>query len=98
MRHDEDRGELAERRQPAQPEDGIETDIAVRKAEIGGVDIGHIWSLALRHRDHKFAQPERCRSPMSRPSTPFLPRHRPDVDAGTSSAKTRFALFPGHDG
>ena len=54
LRHDEDRGELAERRQPAQPEDGIETDIAVRKAEIGGGDVGHCGSLAVRGRDHKF--------------------------------------------
>ena len=53
MRHDEDRGELAERCQPAQPEDRIETDIAVRKAEIGGVDVGHCWSLAARACDHK---------------------------------------------
>ena len=41
LRHDEDRGELAERRQPAQPQDRIQTDIAVRMAEIGGGDVGH---------------------------------------------------------
>jgi hypothetical protein len=53
MRHDEDRGELAQRRQPAQPEDGIETDIAVRQAKIGGGDVGHRGSLAVWGRDHK---------------------------------------------
>jgi len=60
MRHDEDRGELAECCQPAQPENRIETDIAVRKAEIGGGDVGHDWSLAARACDHKFARSERC--------------------------------------
>ena len=56
LRHDEDRGELAERRQPAQPENRIQTDIAVRKAEIGGCDVGHCGSLAVWGRDHKFAR------------------------------------------
>ena len=56
LRHDEDRGELAERRQPAQPQDRIETDIAARMAEIGGGNVGHAGSLAARRRDHKFAR------------------------------------------
>ncbi len=55
LRHDEDRGELAERRQPAQPEDGIETDIAARMAKIGGGDVGHAASLAACGCDHKSA-------------------------------------------
>ena len=54
--HDEDRGELAERSQPAQPQDRIETDIAVSKAEIGGCNVGHCGSLAVWKRDHKFAR------------------------------------------
>ena len=48
LRHDEDRGELAERGQPAQPQDRIQTDIAARMAEIGGGNVGHAGSLAAR--------------------------------------------------
>ena len=42
LHHDEDGGELAQHRQPAQPQDRIQTDIAARMAEIGGGDISVI--------------------------------------------------------
>ena len=56
--HDEDRGELAEHRQPAQPQNRIQTDIAVWLAEIGVCSVGHAGSLAVRRHDHKFARSE----------------------------------------
>ena len=55
LRHDENGGELAEHGEPAQPQDGIQTDIAARMAKIGGGDVGHSGSLAAQGRDHKFA-------------------------------------------
>ena len=42
LRHDENGGELAEHGEPAQPQDGIQTDIAARMAKIGGGDVGHV--------------------------------------------------------
>jgi hypothetical protein len=56
LRHDEDRGELAERRQPAQPQYGIETDVAARMAKIGSRNFSHPRSLAAQRHDHKFAR------------------------------------------
>ncbi len=53
LHHDEDRGELAEHREPAQPQDRIQTDIAARMAKIGGSDVGHAGSLAAPGCDHK---------------------------------------------
>ena len=46
MRDDEDRRELPQRCEPAQPQDGIQPDIAARMAEIGGVDVGHSSKLS----------------------------------------------------
>ena len=60
----EDRGELAEHRKPAQPQNGVQADIAARVAEIGSGYIGHFCSLSARSRDHKFA---------SKPSSLALP-------------------------
>ena len=56
LRHDEDRGELAERRQPAQPQYCIKTDMAARMAKVGVGNFGHSASLAVWRRDHKFAR------------------------------------------
>ena len=36
LRHDEDRGELAQHREPAQPQDGVQADMPLRGAEVGG--------------------------------------------------------------
>ena len=36
LHHDENGGELAEHREPAQPQDGVQTDMAARMAKIGG--------------------------------------------------------------
>jgi hypothetical protein len=55
VRHDEDRGELAERRQPAQPQYRIETDMAEWMAKIGAGNFSHSATLAAQRRDHKFA-------------------------------------------
>src|SRR5262249_1616746 len=41
LHHDEEGGELSESREPAQPQDRVQTDIAPRMAKIGGADIGH---------------------------------------------------------
>ena len=55
LRHDEDRGELAQHREPAQPQDGVQADMTLRMAEVGIGDVGHVRSLAVRPADHKFA-------------------------------------------
>ena len=47
---DEDGRELAERRQPAQPQDRIQTDIAVRMSKIGDGNVSHVGSLAAQGR------------------------------------------------
>ncbi|MGY3693983.1 hypothetical protein ACVIGA_004063 [Bradyrhizobium sp. USDA 3240] len=52
--HDEDRDELAERGEPAQPQDRIQADIAAGLAEIGS-EVGHLWTLAVPWAAHKFA-------------------------------------------
>ena len=46
MRNDEDRRELPQRCEPAQPQDGIQPDVAARMAEIGGIDVGHSSKLS----------------------------------------------------
>ena len=43
--NDEDGGELAEHRKPAQPQNGVQTDIAARVTEIGGSYIAHVLQL-----------------------------------------------------
>ena len=57
LRHDEDGGELAEHGEPAQPQDGIQTDMAARMAKIGFCEVGHGGSLAVRGPDYKLARP-----------------------------------------
>jgi hypothetical protein len=41
LHHEEDGRELAEGREPAQPQDGIQTDIPSRMVEIGQCGVGH---------------------------------------------------------
>ena len=56
LRHDEDRSQLAEGCEPAQPQYRIQTDMAARLAKIGGGNICHAPSLPAWRRDHKFAR------------------------------------------
>ncbi|MEY9444996.1 hypothetical protein ABIE82_002444 [Bradyrhizobium diazoefficiens] len=42
LRHDEDRGELAEHREPAQPQDGVQADMPLRGAKVGSGNFGHV--------------------------------------------------------
>lgn len=42
LRYDEDRGELAQHREPAQPQDRVQADMPLRVAEVGGGKFGHI--------------------------------------------------------
>jgi hypothetical protein len=55
LHHNENGRELAEHREPAQPQYRIQTDIAARMANIGGCNFGHIGSLSAPGPDHKFA-------------------------------------------
>ena len=42
LHHDEDRRELAQHGEPAQPQDGVQADMALRMAEVGSAcDFGH---------------------------------------------------------
>ena len=53
LHHDENGRKLPERGEPTQPQNRVQTDIALRVAKIGGGDIGHGAMLAPWRGDHK---------------------------------------------
>ncbi|MGY3462563.1 hypothetical protein ACVWW5_008013 [Bradyrhizobium sp. LM3.4] len=42
LRHDENRSELAEHREPAQPQDRVQADMPLRGAEVGSGNFSHV--------------------------------------------------------
>ena len=65
LRDNEDRRQLSQCRKPAQPQDGVQTDMAARMAKVGRIDIGHAAILAAWPTDHK---------PAGRPDGPCVRR------------------------
>src|SRR5262249_32139864 len=53
LRHDEDGGELAEHRKPAQPQDRIQADMSLRMAKLGSGNFSHIGQLGTAFSGHK---------------------------------------------
>jgi hypothetical protein len=56
LHHDENGGKLAKCREPAQPQDCVQTDVAARMSKIGGGNFGHIGTLAAQGHDHKLTR------------------------------------------